>query len=256
MRGQLLSMAAAAAMVAASTFATPPAGAGVITISAQSGARGTLQDGNGDGVVDLGTSPVDQLFQSSILVRTFPTADIDQRGIAEFNISAARAAIGDPSLITSARLVLTAFTGQTITPLTPNGISITPGFELDLYGYVGNGIIDVGDFGLGTLLASQTLDGLSEVVTFDATGFVVPQVLGSASFVGVNLRTPFDQLIGATPFAQFRTGPDPFQPQLIIEFDDPPPPPTADVPAPSAIAVFATGLFGLAVLNRRRRRST
>lgn len=252
MRGKLLGGVVAAAMAAASAFATPAADAGVITISAQSGARGTLQDGNGDGVVDLGISPVDQLFQSSILVRTFPTINFDSRGIAEFNISAARAAIGDPSLITSARLVLNAFTGGTVSPLTPNGISITPGFELDLYGYVGNGVIDVGDFGLGTLLASQTLDGASGVVTFDATGFVVPEILGSASFVGVNLRTPFDQLIGATPFAQFRTGPDPFQPQLIIEFDDPPPA-TAAVPAPPALALFATGLFGLAVLNRRRR---
>lgn len=254
MRGQLLSVALVAAMAAVPAFVTSPAEAGVITISAQLGARGTVQDGNGDGVVDLSISPIDQLFQSSILVRTFPTADIDQRGIAEFNINAARAAIGDPSRVTSARLVLTAFTGQTVGPLAPNGISITPGFELDLYGYVGNGAISVGDFGLGTFLASQTLDGVNPVVTFDATGFVVPQILGSASFVGVNLRTPFDQLIGATPFAQFRTGPNPLQPRLIIEFDDAPPPPPTDVSEPSAFAVFAAGLFGLAVLNRRRQR--
>lgn len=251
--GASLAMAVATALL----FAAPPAEAGIITIAAQSGDRGSVRDGNGDGVVNIpADSPADLITLSSTIVRTFPSINSDSRGIAEFDIRGVAAAVMDPNLITSVTLVLTAFTGQSITPVTPNGISITPGFELDLYGYVGNGGVDPSDFGAGTLLASQVLDGVNPIVTFELTNFMVPQVLANVSFAGVNLRTPFNQPIGSTPFAQFRNGPSGSEPRLVIEFDDPPAPGPVAVPEPGGLLLFGVGFLGLAAARRRWRVGT
>lgn len=107
--------------------------------------------------------------------------------------------------------------------------------DLDIFGYVGNGVISQSDVDAGTLLTTiGPLPALGSLITLDVTPFISGLVNDGDLFAGFNLRA-----------ASFNGGlrvPDGL---LTIDYTATP------VPEPSTILLFGFGLVGLIGVRRK-----
>lgn len=198
---------------------------------------GTHRDAGFNGAVDLS-------FQSSVVVNR--NLVLEQRGVSEFDIRGVRSLLegGNVELV-SVRLELTAF-GPDVAPTSPT-ITITNGYVLDLYGFIGNGSFAGADYGAGDFLARQTLDNADPFVDFNVSDFVIPSVLSTANFVGINLRSGGTPGVPQPGFAQFRSGPDGVRPRLVFDFRELE---AVAVSEPAGVSFLAVGLAAIAAARR------
>lgn len=145
----------------------------------------------------------------------------EDRGFAEFDLSSISGPIGAASLSAT----LTAAEG-------------TYPRTLELYGYVGDGVIDFADFNAGTLITSFSYDGVSNL-QLDVTAFVASLLSASANFAGFSLRQP-DVLDG---FVVFGVG---LGDRVTLTTTAP-----SEIPLPAALPLFIAGLVGLGFARRR-----
>lgn len=115
------------------------------------------------------------------------------------------------------------------------------GADVDLYGYVGDGTIqltDMGNANLTNLIASDVGDGIVNTNTIDVTGFVQGLVGNSETFAGFSFVS--------TSGPQYRVAPSnssiSFRPFLVIN--------ASAIPEPSGLLLFGASVFLIA--GRRR----
>jgi hypothetical protein len=121
--------------------------------------------------------------------------------------------------------------------------------EIALYGYTGDGVISLGDFSLGGLVDNVTLNpGAGQTVLFDATSFLDSLVATGPAFAGFNVREDPANPVNAGVLAFFLDGA--LAPRLSINFT------ARAVPAPPGIWLFGSGVLGLLLVKRLRRRRT
>jgi len=169
---------------------------------------GTIRDNPKNNVPDEGFGFVFQALNQPIQ---------EDRGIAEFDISG-----------------LTLPVGQAVLNLTQVG-SMGDGIMVDVYGYTGNGILELSDFLLGTLITSFTVPvGAGSAINVDVTNFIN----ATSGFAGFNLRLPNIE----RESVQFVLD----GPTLTIDA-------VQVLPEPGTLAVLGFGLLGLGLVRRRRR---
>lgn len=126
--------------------------------------------------------------------------------------------------------------------ITINTTGPESGKAIDVYGYVGNGTLELGDFGLGTLVTSFIAPQFS--TTFDVTAFINAQIAGAATFAGFNLRlqsedTSYISQLGRSTLSY---------PILTVDESTVVP----SIPEPGALALFGLGLATLGFARRRK----
>jgi hypothetical protein len=115
--------------------------------------------------------------------------------------------------------------------------------QLALYGYAGDGILDLNDFSEGTLLGSSTVLPVgSQVVIFDTTSLVDSLMGGSSAFAGFNVR---EEPPNTPNFTVMILDVNSTSPALTIDFTEP-------LPEPSPLWLLGTVLVGLLGLRRLR----
>ena len=151
----------------------------------------------------------------------------EERGVVEFDIS------GFTFPIASANITLRHFR----TTLFPSTVT-----NYEVFGYAGNGTVDLADYSAGALAASfqRTGTGLGAPMALDVTAAVNSALGSSANFVGFNIRQIEERSDGDAEFSRFGVpvlGHE--HPVLMI----------VAVPEPSALGAFV----GLGVLILRYR---
>lgn len=179
---------------------------------------GTVRDNPRGGPAERIFSPVLSVFKQLIQ---------EDRGIVEFDISG-----------------LTSPVGQALFDLTQIG-SDGDGFQINVFGYTGNGTLELGDFPLGAMLASFTVPaGAESAISVDVTGFINDQIAINSEFVGFNLRLPIMSIV--TEPLVFVSGTGPASPILTVDEE------VRILPEPGTLALLGLGLLGLGFIKRRR----
>ncbi len=108
--------------------------------------------------------------------------------------------------------------------------------SLSLNGYLGNGTVQLSDFSQNGLVSDTLLaPDSSQVVFFDASGFIGGLVGSGATFAGFNLREDQANALNYAVFNIDMNGPT--APVLSIDFEP--------VPEPSVTCMLGTGLIVL-----------
>lgn len=156
----------------------------------------------------------------------FDDSNNTDRGITEFDI-----------------MTLTSPVSQAILNLERVGTLNVSQF-VSVFGYTGNGTIELSDWGDGIFITSFFVDSSVSAIDVDVTPFINSQIGLSSDFVGFNLRSP-DNSIELVLFAP-SLGPS-ASPTLSITDDQ------VVLPEPGTLAVLGLGLLGLGLVRRRRR---
>lgn len=143
---------------------------------------------------------------------------------------------------------LSAVTGPvsqaTITINTTNGAS---GKAIDVYGYTGNGTLELGDFPLGAFVTSFVAPAVQ--TTIDVTAFINTQVTGGSAFAGFNLRLQQEDTSYISQFGTTTTN----YPLLTVDLaTNPGGGGGTTIPEPGMLALFGLGLAGLGYVRRRK----
>ena len=187
---------------------------------------GTVRSKNSDGLKSvLSTDLIIQVNNGRTENDAFIGAD--DRGIFEFDISS----------------LSNAYNSAVLSLRTANNSEKTS--TIELYGYSGDGIVSIDDWGSGTFLSSVTYVNPTDfsIVSFDITDFINSMIGSSNQWAGIAMRQITYSPSVATNFCGTSTSPRcQYQPQLHL---------TA-VPAPAAIWLFGTGFAGLIGFARRK----
>ena len=196
------------------------------TISVTSEAAGTVRNSLSSGLSVISTATL-QMINDGV-GPSISNYQFEDRGVAEFGVSG----LGVNSVNSA---VLTLFDGST------NATSELP-VTIDIYGYSGNGSINVSDFSPagGTLLASVPYNGQTQF-DIDVTDFINDQLTITSSFAGFNLLLP--NSTSDTRVFSF-DGSDGNNPPVLM---------LTTVPIPAAAWLFGSGLIGLIGIARRKK---
>ncbi len=124
------------------------------------------------------------------------------------------------------------------------GGSVNAPVDVELHGYVGDGVLALGDATHSNLIATASIPAANVLNDFsiDVSVFLAELVTAENRFAGFMFRLA-DETPSNEKLTQFRT------PMLIVSFQEPVP-----VPLPAALPLFGTGLGILGFLGWRRRR--
>jgi hypothetical protein len=156
------------------------------------------------------------------------TNNFTYRAVMEFAIPSLPAG----AVVTSAQLIWTL------------GSSTDPPVTVQLYGYVGNGVLEISDALATNLLATVSVPGVPSggpiPFSIDVTTFASDLVASNDAFAGFMFRLPVEPPVGVQKATTFN------DPMLQIDY--------TVTPLPAALPLFATGLAGLGLLGWRRKR--
>lgn len=161
-----------------------------------------------------------------VLFSIFDDANNTDRGITEFNI-----------------MSLTSPVVQAILNLERVG-NLSVSQTVSVFGYSGNGTIELSDWGDGTSITSFVVNSSVTAIDVDVTAFINSQIDLSSHFVGFNLRSPnnsIEQVLFAPSLAPSAS------PTLTITDAQ------VVLPEPGTLAILGLGLLGLGLVRRRRR---
>lgn len=217
--------------------------AGMLTVVASVNAN--ARDDGHDGTFDTLAFP-EANSQPGLYAAYFnsPATDFEQRSLLEFDLSGL--APGDA--ITSAKFHF-AYSGNAIRIANP----IIP---LQMVGYAGDGVIDLGDATIAGNVVASAVDYYpipfgSKTVAIDPS--YVQGLLGNTGFLGLRLEiVPSGTMFSAFGISSREANLDFFfapRPTLEIEYTRAT---TQPVPEPGSLALLGTG-FGLLILCARRK---
>ena len=190
---------------------------------------GTIAEGS---VTD--TRPIDGVFDatnSSLVVAEAGTSRDTNRAVFEFDVSS----LADYVPIEQATLHL-----YVSTVLNPYA------FELEYYGYAGNGRLDVADADAGNLIDVQP--GTIGAVTVDVTSHLQGLLAAGEDVAGIMVRNTAEgslEINGQAFFRKSDFGVESLRPRLQIQ----------PIPEPSTLAMLAAVMAGLLARVRRKQAS-
>jgi len=215
-------MRAIAGILVACSLAVAGSGAHATTVDFTAAAIGNVIDDAGD-VAD-GTF---DRTQATTNPQVAGTGNFTYRAVMEFALGS----IPTGSIVNSATLHWEL------------GSATNPPNNVQLHGYVGNGILDIADGLQNNLLTTVTIPDFFSTPTFfsiDVTAFLAAQLSANDPYSGFMFRLPTEpsfpdeeknQLIG---------------PMLLVDF--------TPTPLPATLPLFTTGLGALGLMGWRRKR--
>ena len=191
------------------------------TVNVSASVWGVAQDAGRNGSFDSLSST------TNIFIQRVPNGDFFERALWEFDLS-------ELPTGTILGIELTLVVNSTTLERDP----------YDVYGYAGNGIIEVADATAGSVLATG-LNGDLSISTFDVTAFIFNASVQAAGFAGFIARYPNELAGGAQknwldPDDNFGIG----SPWLVVEF--------TPVPIPASVWLFGSALGLLGWMRRRK----
>jgi hypothetical protein len=155
-------------------------------------------------------------------------SEFEDRGIIEFELP-----VLSSQPLTNAELELNVFSSMGPYP-----------FTVDVYTYVGDGVLSLGDFNAGSLFTSFAYSGES-VVTLDVTSFIGTLYTSGDGFAGFNIQMPVLTSVPLNgPYVSFGSLEHGSAAKLRLT-----PPP---IPAPGAVMLGSIGVGLVGWLRRRR----